>query len=58
MTYLERTRPQRWGRRARLEDEFGGDDTMVGGDEAEAQEALERATEIRIKMLGTGTDNE
>lgn len=56
MTYLERTRPQRWGRRDRLDDETL-DDVVGGGDEKEAQRRLERATEIRIKMLGTGTDN-
>ena len=51
MTYLERTRPQRWGRRQRLEDEIDDEEMLeMAGDEADAQRAIDRATEITIKI--------
>lgn len=51
MTFLERTAPDRWGRRERqdmLEEEPG-----IAGD---AQARLERAREIKLKLLPGGKD--
>ena len=55
MTFLERSRPQRWARRVRLEEEIEDDTMAIAGDEEDAQHLLDRAAEIKVKMLGTGT---
>lgn len=51
MTYLERTRPDRWARRAPAE---GVDEAFIG-DEADAEQILERGRSIReaIRIAGT-----
>ena len=56
MTFAERRWPQRWARRNRLEEEIEDYETIGSGTADEASAMLERGKEIRVKMLGTGTD--
>lgn len=56
MTYAERRWPANWGRRQRLEEEIDDYQTIGAGTADDAQTMIEFAKEIRVKMLGTGTD--